>query len=158
MDNKPLILFIGNYLFKDDKISLIIGEKLKPTLEKEGFEIEVIDKSGLSLIDYIEGRDLVIIVDSIVTSKYQVGEVVEVDLGEVERQSIWSPHYMNLPETLKTMKELGINIPRELYVIGIEVSDVYMVSEEISDELEKKLEEITGKVYDVIKNKKYRKA
>lgn len=153
MDDKPFILFIGNYLFKDDKISLIVGEKLKPLLEKEGFEVEVVDKSGLSLIDYIEGKNYVVIVDSIVTSEHQVGEVVEVNLSEVERYSIWSPHYMNLPETLKIMKELAMHMPRELHIIGIEVIDVYTISEEISDELKKKLEEITSKVYGMIKTK-----
>lgn len=153
MDKEPLILFIGNSLFKDDKIGLILGEKLKPILEDEGLQVEVIDRSGLSLIDYIEGREKVVIVDSIITSRHPVGEVVNVDLNDVERHSIWSPHYVGVPETLKLMEELGMPTPRELYVIGIEVIDVYTVSEDISEELEKKIEEIASKVYSIIKSK-----
>ncbi|MEM3397688.1 MAG: hydrogenase maturation protease [Nitrososphaerota archaeon] len=158
MNSKPLILFIGNYLFRDDKVSLLVGEKLKPVLENEGFEVEIMDKSGLPLIDYIEGRELAIIVDSVVTSKHPVGEVVEVDIDEVGKQSVWSPHYMNLSETLKVMKELGIPMPREIQIIGIEVSDVYTISEEVSEQLKEKLEEITRKVYDLVKKKTFRQA
>jgi|GEM_PF-442832 hydrogenase maturation protease len=153
MGNQLLVLFIGNSLFKDDRIGLIVGERLKPVLEREGFHAEILDKSGLSLIDYIEGRELVIIVDSIITSEHQVGEVINVDLNKLESYSIWSPHYMGVPETLKVMEELGIPMPEKLYVIGIEVADVYTISEEISKELEEKLGEILSKVYEMIKSK-----
>jgi len=156
MSSKLLVLFIGNSLFKDDRIGLIVGEKLKPILEGEGFQVEVLDKSGLSLIDYIEGRELVIIVDSIITSEHQVGEVINVDLDKLESYSVWSPHYMGVPETLKVMEELGIPKPEKLYVIGIEVTDVYTISEEISKELEERLDEISSKVYEMIKSKLYK--
>ncbi len=156
MDCGLLILFIGNSLFRDDRIGLIVGEKLKPILEHEGFHVEVLDKSGLSLIDYIEGRELVIIVDSIITSEHQVGEVVDVDLNKLESCSVWSPHYMGLPETLRVMEELGIPKPEKLYVIGIEVVDVYTISEEISRELEERLDEISSRVYEMIKSKLYK--
>jgi len=151
-NSKPLILFIGNSLLKDDRIGLIVGEKLKPTLESEGFQVEVVDKSGLSLIDYIEGRELVILVDSIMTSKHPVGEVVEVDLNKLESYSIWSPHYMGVPETLKIMELLSIPKPEKLFVIGIEVADVYTISEELSKELDQRIEEISSKVYGMIKS------
>ncbi len=152
MNNKPLILFIGNSLFKDDKIGLIIGEKLKPTLENEGFEVELLERIGLTIIDYIQDREYVMIIDSISTSKYPVGEVIEVDVNDFQEYSIWSPHYIGLPETLRLMQALGFNVPRKLYIIGIEVNDVYTISEEISEELARKVEEISAKVYEKVKN------
>lgn len=152
MNNKPLILFIGNSLFKDDKIGLIIGEKLKPILENEGFDVEVLERTGLTLIDYIQDRECVIIIDSINTSKHPVGEIVEVDANCLQASSIWSPHYMGLPETLKLMQALGFTIPRKLYIIGIEVTDVYTVSEEVSEELARKVEEISAKIHEKVKS------
>lgn len=152
MNNRPLVLFIGNSLFKDDKIGLIIGEKLKPILESEGFDVEVLERTGLTLIDYIQDREDVIIIDSINTSKYPVGEVIEVDVNCLQASSIWSPHYMGLPETLRLMQALGFNLPRKLYIIGIEVTDVYTISEEISEELTRKIEGISTKIYEKVKN------
>ncbi len=152
MNNRPLVLFIGNSLFKDDRIGLIIGEKLKPILENEGFDVEVLERTGLTLIDYIQDREHVIIIDSINTSKYPVGEIIEVDVNYLQASSIWSPHYMGLPETLRLMQALGFNLPRKLYIIGIEVTDVYTISEEISEELTRKIEEISTKIYEKVKN------
>ncbi|MCS7119395.1 MAG: hydrogenase maturation protease [Archaeoglobaceae archaeon] len=149
---KDLVLFLGNSIFKDDQIGLIVGERLRDILIKDGYEVEIVEKTGLALMDYLEGRNRVIIVDSIMTSKANTGEVIEVDLEEVKYCSIFSPHYFGINEAVKTMELLELNPPKELKIIGIEVKDVYTISEDITDELKEKLEDIVERVYRKIRS------
>lgn len=148
---KPLILFLGNPILKDDKIGLIVGERLREALVSEGCDVEVADKVGLNLIDYLEGRDKVVIVDSVAAPNRRIGEVVELDVSDVRPPSVLSPHYVGLPEALRIMEALDLSPPRKLYVIGIGVSDVYSVSDELSEELKAKLEGVVESVYKKIK-------
>jgi len=78
MIKKLLVLFLGNPILADDKIGLVLGEMLKPMLESEGHEVEILEKTGFSLIDYLENRRAAVIVDSVKTGKHEVGEIVTI--------------------------------------------------------------------------------
>ncbi|MEM0079666.1 MAG: hydrogenase maturation protease [Nitrososphaerota archaeon] len=147
----PLIIFIGNPIFKDDKIALIVGEKIREDLERDGVDVEIISEVGLQLIDLLEDRDTVIVVDSFEMEGRDIGEISIMDIFSLEKTVVRSPHYIGLPETLDIMKELNVNIPRKLYVIGINVIDAHTFSEEISEELKTKLDEIISKTREKIK-------
>jgi len=152
MNTKPLVLFIGNYLYSDDKIGIIVGEKLKNKLINEGVDVEIMEKMGYSLIDVISNREIVIIVDSVKSSKWEIGEVMLLNIDEVDMYTPRSPHYSGLPEMLKLMKSLELGMPMKIYVIGIEVKDPYTISENLTPELVSKLDEIINKVYKMIRD------
>ncbi|MCS7125874.1 MAG: hydrogenase maturation protease [Aigarchaeota archaeon] len=145
--SRPLIVFIGNSIFRDDRIGLIVGEKLRDNLMRDGCDVEIVEKTGLNLIDYLEAREKVVIVDSIMTSRHRIGEVLEIDIKGIESETVWSPHYIGVLETIKLMEMLSLDPPKKLMIIGIEVSDIYTISNEISKELEEKLDTITMEVY-----------
>jgi hydrogenase maturation protease len=147
---KPLILFLGNSILADDRIGLIIGEMLKERLESEGKDVEVIEKIGYSLLDYVEGRESVIIVDSVITERHRIGEIVSLTPADLQRFSPSSAHYAGLPELLSLMKELDLAPPLDFRVIGIEVEDPYAVSTKISRKLETEVNRIAEAVHRLI--------
>jgi Ni,Fe-hydrogenase maturation factor len=49
-----LIIFLGNAILSDDRITLTLGEMLKEKLESEGHQVEVLERTGFSLIDLRE--------------------------------------------------------------------------------------------------------
>jgi hydrogenase maturation protease len=147
---KPLVLFLGNRILADDRIGLIIGEMLKERLESEGKDVEVLEKIGYSLLDYVEGRESVIIVDSVVTGRHGIGEVVTLRPDDLQRFSPSSSHYAGLPELLSLMKELDLVPPLNFRVIGIEVEDPYAVSTKISRKLETEMNRIAEKVHRIV--------
>lgn len=149
----PLIIFMGNLLFRDDRVGLIVGEKLRERLEREGYEVEIAEKVGLNLIDHLQGRDEVAIVDSVVAQGCRPGDVKEMELDQLDSFTLLSPHYVGVPETVRLMEALGLQPPARLHIIGICVSDVYTLSEEMSDELSGKIDEIAERVYSVISGK-----
>ena len=147
---KPLILFLGNSILADDRIGLIIGEMLKERLQSEGKDVEVIEKVGYSLLDYIEGRESVIIVDSVITGRHRIGEIVTLTPDDLHHFSPSSSHYAGIPELLNLMKQLELVPPRDFRVIGIEVEDPYAVSTRISRKLETEVNRIAEAVHKIV--------
>lgn len=145
----PLILFLGNPIYSDDRIGLIVGERLKNRLEEEGFEVEILEKSGYNLVDYIAGQEIVFVVDSIVG---EVGEVVLIEnLEDLKILFPRSPHYSGIAEAIELIKTLNLSPPEKLVVIGIGVKDPFTVSEKMSPELEEIVDFVAEKVYNCIK-------
>ena len=150
MTNKPLIIFLGNSILSDDRAGLIIGERLRERLESKGNEVQVLEKSGVSLIDYLAGRDYVIIVDSMASTEKHVGEVVTLTLDDLLRHPPMSSHYLGLAESISLMNSIGIEHAKELRIIGIVVYDPFTISEKVSEGLERELPKLEGEIYDVI--------
>jgi hydrogenase maturation protease len=152
---KPLILFLGNSILADDRIGLIIGEMLKERLESEGKDVEVIEKIGYSLLDYVEGRESVIIVDSVITGRHRIGEIVSLTPDDFQRFSPSSSHYAGIPELLNLMKQLELVPPLDFRVIGIEVEDPYTVSTKISRKLEAEVNRIAEAIHKIVSAPKH---
>jgi len=147
MIKKLLVLFLGNPILADDKIGLVLGEMLKPMLESEGHEVEILEKTGFSLIDYLENRRAAVIVDSVKTGKHEVGEIVTIRPEDFQRYAPFTSHYVGIPEALKMMKQLDLNPPEHIYILGIEVEDPYTVSEEMSQKLTERLNELSEGIH-----------
>jgi hydrogenase maturation protease len=147
MMNKLLVLFLGNPILADDKIGLVLGEMLKPILEAEGHEVEILEKTGLSLIDYLENRRAAVIVDSVKTGKHNVGEIVTIRPDEFHQYAPFTSHYVGIPEALKMMRALDLNPPEHIHILGIEVADPYTISEEMSHQLTDRLNELSEGVH-----------
>ena len=147
---RALVLFLGNTLLSDDRIGLIVGETLKEKLESEGHEVEILEKTGFSLVDYLENRDEAVIVDSVMTGRHQVGQVVSLGLDDFEQYAPFTSHYVGISEALRLMRQLDLNPPKRLRILGIEVEDPYTISEKISDKLTSRLNELALEVHKMI--------
>jgi hydrogenase maturation protease len=147
MIKKLLVLFLGNPILGDDKIGLVLGEMLKPLLESEGHEIEILEKAGFSLIDYLENRRDAVIVDSVKTGKHEVGEIVTVKPEDFQQYAPFTSHYVGIPEAVKMMRQLDLNPPEHIHILGIEVEDPYTISEEMSQKLTERLNELSEGIH-----------
>ncbi|MCS7144658.1 MAG: hydrogenase maturation protease [Archaeoglobaceae archaeon] len=144
----PLILFLGNPIYSDDRIGLILGERLKDRLEADGFEVKILERSGYTLIDHIAGHEFVFIVDSILG---EVGELILIEnLENLKTLFPRSPHYSGIAEAIELMKTLNLSPPEKLVVIGVGVKDPFTVSDKMSPELEEEVDSITEKLYHII--------
>jgi hydrogenase maturation protease len=146
----PLILFLGNAMLSDDRIGLILGEMLKEKLESQGYEVEILERAGFSLIDYLENRDEAVIVDSVRTGRHHVGQVVCMNLDDLEQYAPFTPHYVGISETLRLMRQLDLNPPRHLHILAIEVEDAYTISENVSEKLKGRLNSLAQEIHKMI--------
>lgn len=145
-----LIIFLGNAILSDDRIGLIVGEILRERLESEGYQVEILEKTGFSLIDYLENTEDTVIVDSVRTGKHQVGQVVSLSLDDFQQYAPFTSHDVGISEALRLMRKLDLNPPRHLRILGIEVEDPYTISENMSEKLTGRLSELAQEIHKMI--------
>jgi hydrogenase maturation protease len=134
---KPLlILCLGNEVLSDDafgsKVAAILGK-----MESElGKEVEVIYASlaGFNLLNLLEGRKKVLVVDTIVTGKAEPGTVHFFPMGNlIPSRNLTSSHELSLPTALKLAQLMEIETPENVDVLAIEAQDVQTLSEEMTE-------------------------
>jgi hydrogenase maturation protease len=150
MTKKLLILFLGNPILSDDKIGLVLAGILKPVLEFEGHEVEILERTGFSLVDYFENRQEAVIVDSVNTGRHEVGEIVTVEPEDFHQYAPFTSHYVGIPEAIQMMRQLDLNPPERIHILGIEVMDPYTISEEMSEKLAERLNDLSEGIHRAI--------
>lgn len=139
---RPLALFVGNRILRDDRIGLVLGERLRERLESQGFEVELFEGGGLAYVDYFQDRPAVVIIDSVKAPKCRIGTLLKLSPEEFKAVKGVSPHYTGLPEALMLMRELGIRPPKRLIIFGVVVKDIETPSTKMSPELEKLVDQL----------------
>jgi len=147
---KIAVLFLGNPIFKDDAIGIEVGKRLVDRLEKLGMDVFILERTGLSLLDYILGYERVVIVDSFKSNQHPIGDVYELPADSLTPQKTFSPHYAGLPEALMAIYALKPAQSSSIHIIAVEANDPYTISEEMSVEISNKLETIVNCVFNLI--------
>lgn len=144
---RPLVLFVGNGILADDRIGLVVGETLKDRLIAEGNDVEIVEKTGFSLLDYLEGRERVVVVDSVKTGNHKVGDIVVLRAGDLKSDAPFTSHSGGIPESIELMKRLDLAPPKDFSILGIEVEDPYTISFSMSEKLQRELPSITQRLH-----------
>jgi len=144
---KTIVLGLGNDILCDDAIGIKVVQNLSQTEKQcENVDFKQTCEMGLALLDYIVGYDSLIIIDSIKTGKALPGTVSEVDIDNVTSAGITSPHFLGVRETIELGKKLGLKVPETIHIFVIEVEDPYTVSENLSETLQKQLDNIVKSI------------
>jgi hydrogenase maturation protease len=136
-----LVLGVGNTLLKDEGVGVHVIEQLQSMNLPE--DVEVLDGGvlGLDLLENMEGRKKVIIVDAV-----QGGEAPgtiyrltrkNIDMGK--NRFLSSLHDIDLPYVLNVADFMGKHI--DPVIIGVEPKDM-SVGLELSKEIEAKIPEV----------------
>lgn len=149
MEATKTAIFIGNSVFGDDGISLAIGDMLRSRLEGMGFDVHIVERTGFALLDYLEGYDHAVIVDSVAAVPDPEGSVRVFSSEEFRLVKPNTPHFAGVPEALQLMRSLQMKMP-DVRIIGIKVNDPHTLSESLSTELNARTTEIGDRVYQEI--------
>lgn len=135
---KTLILGLGNPILSDDGVGIHVARALEGTLDHENITVVETSMAGLSLLDLLTGYDRAIIIDAIQTVKGEVGQVYRLD-PEVfaDTRHAATPHDVNFATALELGKRLGLALPSQIIIFGIEVADVSTFSEKCTPEVER---------------------
>lgn len=148
-----LLFYLGNPILKNDCIGIRVGNRLEKDLN-DNTKINICEFVGspLDLVTQFAGYKRIILVDSIITGSLDIGTVVIFKEDELLNYSknFHYLHGVNIPEALDLSKRLGIPLPAQIFLIGIEIGNADEFGETLSDELNDKLENIYHNIYDVI--------
>ena len=147
-DSKTLILGLGNPILSDDGVGLVVAERLRGRVD--GVDVVSTPLTGLHLLDLMVGYDAVFLIDAMITTESQAGELTFIRPDEISLPTLCS-HGFNLLEILKLGKKLGLPVPELKWVYGITIGRSPAFGEEPSVELMKKVEAMASQIADHIK-------
>jgi hydrogenase maturation protease len=147
LEHRRAAVFIGNSIFGDDRIGLIVGEALRKKLERAGFDVHILERTGFALLDCLEGYERAFVVDSFPSDGRPEGLVATFSVDDFGLVRSAAPHFAGVPEAVRLMRELGMKVP-QVSVIGISVADPYKLGDDISANLHRMIGKITEDVYE----------
>ena len=150
-------VFLGNSIFGDDQIGLVVGRALERRLTDLGFDVQVVERTGFALLDCLEGYDSAVIVDSVSTGKDPAGRVISFGPEDFALVGTGVPHFAGVPEAVQLMKTLNLGAAT-VSILGINVSDPYVLSESLSEDLKGVMGDISNEVYDRIAAQRWAEA
>lgn len=145
---KTIVIGLGNPIMTDDGVGIKVARELKSRLSP-GSEVDVVElyAGGIRLMDAMMGYEKAVIIDAIVTGNSVPGKIFRLSPDDLltTRNTI-STHDMNLPTALELGRMLGIRLPAEIRIWGIEAEDVDTFGESLTDDVAKAVPEAVDMV------------
>jgi hydrogenase maturation protease len=133
---KTIVIGLGNPIVSDDGVGIRIAETLESRLNPKEAAVISASLAGLDLLDMMVGYDRAIVIDAIQTLQGKPGDIYRLDADALKTtRHTSSTHDVNLATALELGKRLGLELPRQIDVIAIEVADVTTFSEELTPEV-----------------------
>lgn len=144
MRRKVLIVALGNDLMGDDGVGIAAGMALRA----EGLPVEMSVRSGLALLDHVEGVEKVLLIDSQTTGG-RPGAVDEFCLTPSAVRSP-SPHYLGYGEALTVGRAAGLQLPAEIRVLAVERADGVEIGAGLSDAVREALPSLIRRAREIV--------
>ncbi|HTX17528.1 MAG TPA: hydrogenase maturation protease [Bacteroidota bacterium] len=134
----PLVLALGNDLLGDDAVGLYALRLLR---ESYGEQIDAAEAAGggLELLDILEGHTEALLLDSITSTAFCAGTVLELSPEDFSNTAPPSPHFVGLPEVLGVAAALDLPMPRELRVVAMVVDAPCAFGDKLGEEVRQSL-------------------
>ncbi len=144
---RTLVLGLGNDILTDDAIGLrVVREVARRLAGRPGVDVHETEEMGLALLDWIVGYDALILVDAIQTGAAAPGTIKTLAGDQLPDTGARTPHFLGVGETLKLGEILGLAMPREVRVLGVEVADPFTLGTELTPALQAALPRIVDAV------------
>ncbi|MBZ5538698.1 MAG: hydrogenase maturation protease [Acidobacteriia bacterium] len=127
-ESSNLVVALGNDLLGDDAIGLLAARELRKEACGD-LEIVELAGSGVDLLEFLENRAHVLILDAAVTGRNVPGTILEFADQDFENAVAPSPHYSSLADAIKVARCLGIPIAPKIQVLALEVENPYRLGE-----------------------------
>ncbi len=153
--NKTLVLGLGNEVLGDESLGLVIVKDLTETRSFPEVDFACSSTGGLNLLEYINGYDSLILIDTACGNNYEPGTINYYNPNKFrETLHISSEHDASFRLTLKTGERLGLKIPKQIHIIAIEICCDLYLSEKLSDSIRGQFDKIRSEIIKFIRNYK----
>lgn len=143
---KTIIVGLGNPSFSDDGVGLLVARAIKRKIPVVDATVVEATIAGLDVLDIIANFEKAIIIDAIQTPQGAPGSIYRFEINQVSSLIEVSPHSINLLTSLKLGKKLGLTLPEEVIVFGIEAQNVDDLSEECTPLVKAAIPFCVGKI------------
>jgi hydrogenase maturation protease len=149
MSKRCLLLALGNDILKDNGVGLAAASLLRSEF-KGAVDIVEAPGTGLAFLELLGGYDRALLLDAIFTGSAPPGTVLEFSREDFQKAAAPSAHYVGLPEILRQAESLGLEFPRELRILALEVENPFELYEGMSPSTRKALKHYVALVRKVL--------
>lgn len=147
---KVLVLGLGNPVLGDDSVGWHVAARVEPELD---CEVNFLAVGGLSLMEQLVGYDKAVLIDAIVTGQNPPGSVTCFTLDDLPKLAsghLTSVHDTSLPAALKLGRALGVSLPKEIIIVGIEAQRIYDFTEALTPSVAAAVPEAARLVVEIV--------
>ena len=149
--NKVLILGIGNDIQQDVGIPVRLIRDMKDLVPAGDFDFECLFIGGLELLEYINGYQGVIFIDTIKTVQHAAGKVHVFTTGNYqETLHLSCRHDVSFKMSLEMGRTLGFIIPERILILGIEILEDLEFEARLSKDLDFRYKGIRREVKNLV--------
>jgi hydrogenase maturation protease len=151
------IIGLGNSILKDDGVGIYAVRELRRCLNQARLDsdIDIVETEvgGFSLMELMTGWRRVILVDSIQFKGLEPGTVVRIQPDDLHTSlRLRSVHDIDLPTVLELGRRLGLSMPQDITVFGIQAEDALTFGESLTDAAQRGLKEAVNLILNVIRD------
>jgi hydrogenase maturation protease len=135
---RTLIVGLGSPILRDDAVGLHVAQALADLLPQDRFSVVEAGTSGLRLLLLLEGWERAVIIDAMrepVDPRADLcpGRLNRLSLDQLHSTlSLNTSHEASLADTLELGRLMGMTLPQEIAIYGIEVQDPFTFGEEMT--------------------------
>ncbi|MCI0469466.1 MAG: hydrogenase maturation protease [Nitrospirae bacterium] len=139
---KTIVIGLGNPYLTDDGVGIKIVRELcaikkeRRCLSDASVDLTEAYSGGLGLLDIMIGYDRAVIIDAMVTGRYEAGSIQMVPLSDLlSTKNLVCAHDTNLHTAVEIGKMLDAPMPSDIIIWGIEGKDVATFGDDLSQEV-----------------------
>jgi len=142
-----VIVGLGNPILTDDAVGPVVARLVHQRLNDASIELIEASVGGIALVEMLVGYDRAIIIDAIQTKDGQLGDCYLVDLeGSRISSRTGITHSIGLLEGLEVARMVGLQVPGELRVYAVEVSDPLTFSNEMTPAVQAAIPSVVDRI------------
>jgi len=152
MDNKTLVLGLGNPILSDDGVGVLIAEEVQSALPPDSaIEVSEASVGGLELMERLLGYRRVILIDALHGSRYRVpGAIHKLTLADLRlvspTQHSSSAHDTSLVTAWDMAQRMGLALPEDVIIYAIEVENIIDFGEVLTPAVAAAVPQVTAAV------------
>jgi len=133
---RTLILGLGNTILSDDGVGIYVAREIGKSITDEGVDVVEASLGGLELLEPMAGYERAILVDAMTLAEKAVGSLVKCRPEDLGGGSAMARHQVPFQEALTLGRRLGMDLPDEITIYGIQVKDTRTFRESCTEELD----------------------
>jgi len=132
-----IVVGLGNPILTDDSVGIKVARSLRGRLPSD-IDVTETYAGGLRLMDILTGYDRAVIIDALVTRDPHPGAIHDLTLEDSEgTRNLACTHDTSLAAALELGRSLGLVLPTNITIVGIEAQDVETFGEECTEAVAK---------------------
>ncbi len=135
---RTVVLGLGNPLLGDDAVGLEAAARLEELLKQKPLplvEVRTSQRAGFDLLELLSGFERAILIDALLVPEPKPGRIRRLSLQDVKGSArLVSMHDIHCGTAFALAESLGVPMPSEVEIYGIEVAATGVFSETLSPE------------------------